>query len=153
MLKKWKVKLEKAWKLFVNDMKNMWLVLVVLTAYFVIQRNFFHSSCPMVIFTGYPCPGCGLTRAGMALLHGEFIQAFNMHPFIYVIAVWCLFFLWDRYFTEKKSKWIIRSLMIIIIGMLVFYAYRMLTDFPGTPPMSYYENNLLQKIVNLKNWW
>lgn len=153
MLKKWKPRLKRAWKLFVNDIKNMWLAVVLLTAYFVIQRNFFYSSCPMVMFTGYPCPGCGLTRAGVALLRGDFALAFSIHPFIYAIAVWGMFFVWNRYFSEKKSKWVVRGLLLIVVGMIVFYIYRMMTEYPGTPPMSYYENNLLQKIVKLKNWW
>ena len=30
--------------------------------------------------TGWPCPGCGLTRAADRLVHGELALAFDAHP-------------------------------------------------------------------------
>jgi hypothetical protein len=36
--------------------------------------------CPTALFLGLPCPGCGLTRATMALLHGDFGAALRFHP-------------------------------------------------------------------------
>ncbi len=42
-----------------------------------------------------PCPSCGTTRSIIALLKGEFIQAFKLNPFgyavtgiIFIIPVW-----------------------------------------------------------------
>ena len=39
------------------------------------------SICPMVAFTGFPCPGCGLTRAGLLALSLDFPGAWKMNPF------------------------------------------------------------------------
>lgn len=36
--------------------------------------------CPFAITTGKPCPGCGLTRAGLALLFGDLNAALAFHP-------------------------------------------------------------------------
>jgi hypothetical protein len=36
--------------------------------------------CPIAIVTGHPCPGCGLTRATMALLDGDLQEAMRLHP-------------------------------------------------------------------------
>jgi len=37
--------------------------------------------CPFRAATGIPCPGCGLTRASLRLLRGDFAGAMHEHPF------------------------------------------------------------------------
>lgn len=37
--------------------------------------------CPFRMMTGLPCPGCGLTRATIALLHLNLHEALALHPF------------------------------------------------------------------------
>lgn len=36
--------------------------------------------CPMAELWGVPCPGCGLTRAALALAAGDLAGAIGMHP-------------------------------------------------------------------------
>jgi hypothetical protein len=36
--------------------------------------------CPTALLFGIPCPGCGLTRATIAMLHGDFGAALRFHP-------------------------------------------------------------------------
>jgi hypothetical protein len=38
------------------------------------------SFCPFKVLTGLPCPGCGLTRSSVALLHGDLSTAVYFHP-------------------------------------------------------------------------
>ena len=42
--------------------------------------------CPTALFLGIPCPGCGLTRATLALLHGDIAGALRFHPLVFVLA-------------------------------------------------------------------
>lgn len=36
--------------------------------------------CPFAVFTHHPCPGCGLTRATLALARGQVLDAVHLHP-------------------------------------------------------------------------
>ena len=42
--------------------------------------------CPLAGVLGVPCPGCGLTRATLALLHGNLRQALHLHPLVLLLA-------------------------------------------------------------------
>jgi hypothetical protein len=42
--------------------------------------------CPWAGLLGRPCPGCGLTRAALALFGGHFAAAWRLHPFVYVVV-------------------------------------------------------------------
>jgi hypothetical protein len=42
--------------------------------------------CPMAGVLGVPCPGCGLTRATLAALHGDLRGAFRLHPLVFILT-------------------------------------------------------------------
>lgn len=42
------------------------------------------SGCWFHRMTGWPCPGCGLTRAFRALAHGDFPGAWQLNPFAFL---------------------------------------------------------------------
>lgn len=127
-----------------KDMKDAkWAVMLVI-AYFVLGKYFLYSLCPMVVITGFPCPGCGLTRAGFRLLRLDFAGAFRVHPMIYPIAAWLLLFFWNRYFRKGRMGSGLKILLILILVLTILvYLWRMFRYFPGEPPMSFYGGNLL----------
>jgi hypothetical protein len=49
-----------------------------------VQRDF--PLCPLAGSFGIPCPGCGLTRATLALLHGDVRSALRFHPLVLLVA-------------------------------------------------------------------
>lgn len=42
--------------------------------------------CPLAGSFGVPCPGCGLTRATLALLHGDVRGALHIHPLVLLLT-------------------------------------------------------------------
>jgi hypothetical protein len=42
--------------------------------------------CPLAGSFGIPCPGCGLTRATLALFHGDLRGALHIHPLVLLIT-------------------------------------------------------------------
>lgn len=42
--------------------------------------------CPSATMTGIPCPGCGLTRATLSALQGNFAEAFHFHPLFWFVT-------------------------------------------------------------------
>lgn len=136
--------MKKALELLWKDIKNMKLAIVVIAAYLWLNRTFLGSVCPWVVLTGFPCPGCGLTRAGMALLRGDFVEAFEIHPFIYGVAALAFAFFSYRYLLQRSQKVLVKWTAALIVGMVIFYVWRMIAVFPGEPPMSYYRYNLMR---------
>lgn len=71
--------------------------------------------------TDIPCPGCGMTRACVALVQGKFGVAWNYHPFSFLIvglAIAAAFFpirlknTWNRHLPATRN--------LIVIGGIIF---------------------------------
>lgn len=43
--------------------------------------------CPIRFLTGIPCPGCGMTRAWLAVLHLDVAGAFSWHPLFWALPL------------------------------------------------------------------
>ena len=46
--------------------------------------------CPFKMLTGYDCPSCGVQRVVHLVMHGEFIDAFLLNPFLFLVAPYLL---------------------------------------------------------------
>lgn len=53
----------------------------------------FPWKCPIYSLFGIRCPGCGITRALICLIHGNFIEALQYNPTIYLIVIAFLLFI------------------------------------------------------------
>ncbi|MBQ6787477.1 MAG: DUF2752 domain-containing protein [Lachnospiraceae bacterium] len=133
------------WKRIVSDIKNYYIAILLFGVLNIIVRAVFHAFCPFLIITGFPCAGCGMTRAVICLLTGQFTRGMNLNPAAPFWIAWIAFFLFERYVRGENSKWNNILLGIVVVITLAVYVYRMLTQFPGNPPMTYYRNNVLTK--------
>jgi len=136
-------------KLF-DDIKSARWAIILIIAYFAFLKNYLYTICPVVLLSGYPCPGCGMTRAMFKVLRFDFAGAWEMHPFIYPIGILFLSFCISRYFLNGKYMKYVKFFMITIaVGMIVFYIYRMIMFFPDVSPMTYYYGNYFNRLMNL----
>ncbi len=132
-------------KRIVSDIRNYYIAILLFIALNIVVRAVFHAFCPFLIITGFPCAGCGMTRAVICLLTGQFTRGMNLNPAAPFWIAWIVFFLYTRYVRGENSKWVKILLGIVVVITLAVYFYRMLTQFPGNPPMTYYRNNILAK--------
>ena len=68
---------------------------------------------------GVECLGCGLQRAFLLVLKGEFVAAFKMYPAIYTLLILGIFALVNFKMKLKRGKLIIITLAIINVIIIV----------------------------------
>ncbi len=138
--------------------KKKLLLLYLAIGIFIIIMYFIPSDHSLCIFrnvTGFPCPGCGLTRAGRYLLHFEFQKSFEFHPLFIPLALILALYSLQLFGIDSKTRIIARLMAdkrfwaITLCLFLTVYAIRMIILYPDVPPMVYDENSLVQKISKL----
>ena len=148
-----KTKAKRILELIKADLKANYVLLITIFLAWLLIRWLTHAFCPSIIFCGLPCPGCGLTRAGKALMVLDFDAAWERNPSIYVWCVYLAAALFQHYFREKPLKQLTPLLMVVIAVTVGVYIYRMLYMFPGEPPLIYREENLLAHIHPTYDAW
>lgn len=134
--------------IFLDLTKNK-IMLITIAAYVIFFQIIFHKSCPVALLTGFPCPGCGMTRAFIQLVTLHWAEAFNMNPAIFLWFPLLTVLVIKRYFFQSEQKGL--QYLIIIVGLLtlMIYIIRMILLFPVSEPLTYYEPNLLHSLLQL----
>lgn len=140
-------KLEKVIERIKRDIRQFWAAGVAFIVYYLIVKAIFDAFCPFLIITGFPCAGCGLTRAGLHLLRGNIRQAAGMNPSIFLVVFFLLYCGYFRYLKGTKVKHFSLVLGVFAGIMLAVYAYRMYLYFPDKVPYVYHKKNLLAEIL------
>ena len=130
-----------------QDIKNLWPAAIAVIIYTVLVKLIFHAFCPMVVLTGFPCPGCGMTRSLFFLLTGRIGQSVWIHPMGIPIAGLICYFLWNRYILGRTAKGMKGLIIAAIVLLVVLYVWRMHLYFPNRPPYVYAEDNILAKTL------
>lgn len=118
--------------LIIRDVCQIHKALFVLVVYVFITLKLFHSLCPFVIMTGIPCPACGLTRAGIAFLKGDFSGACSYNWTIFLWILLAIYAFTTRYIFEKRNHIIFLGTVVISIIMMIYYMLRIMgmTKYP-----------------------
>lgn len=83
-----------------------------------------HMPCVFNAITGYYCPGCGITRTSLALLDGQFYQAFRWNMIIFILIP----FLGLYYFLAKKEKYHTQSNVVMGIMLVLTMGFFILRN-------------------------
>lgn len=134
-----------------NDIKYIFPAIIILAVYYIVTELLFHEFCPIRIITGFPCPGCGLTRSVLLILHLDWYNAFFMNPSAFLWIIFSLYLLWQRYI---KNRWFKHNMIIVIIICLFtlsWFAVRFPQYYPNTEPYTCNSDNIIHRLSTIGN--
>ncbi|CRF32187.1 hypothetical membrane protein [Brachyspira suanatina] len=139
--------------------KILKLVLISFLAFFINYDGNKHSDkysipidelCMIRKVTGYPCPGCGMTRAHIEILKLNFKKAFYYHPLFIFPSI--IFFIIIFKKKLKIANYIYHNNYIIMSILLIFiivYIVRFVLLFPNEEPFTYNYDSEFYKIFKI----
>ena len=86
--------------------KNFILFLVISAILFLILDSIFkfNIQCVFKTYTGFYCPGCGITRMFKSMLVFDFYQAFRYNPLLFIFSPFFFFLLINYLYCYYKKK-------------------------------------------------
>lgn len=101
------------------------------------------SYCPFKMLTGFPCPGCGITKSMVYFFQGDISKSLSFHifgPFFVVIFVLAIFVLsaelatgkeyFNRIVYSKKLAYFLAAVLIVyhLIRLIIFISENSFDD-------------------------
>jgi hypothetical protein len=84
----------------------IWLTVIIYFALSPLPSGEHFTLCPLSLAGFKHCPGCGLGRALILLLHGHVTESYNMHPlalFALPVLAFRIVLVFRSYFTFQKQ--------------------------------------------------
>lgn len=121
---------------------------IIIFIYAACTMVIFHQICPAALITGFPCPGCGITRAAFCILCGDFVSAWQINPCIYI---WLCFTVLYFYFQYYKKNQTAANHLVLLTGSITIavYIYGMINYFPNHPPYVFNRHNLIYYVFSI----
>lgn len=107
-----------------QDIKSIRLSLAVLAIYMIITHSVFGTVCPWAILTHFPCPACGLTRAGLCVAALHFRDAFRWNAMIGLWLPYLLYLAVERYVLARKPRMALAIATVIGGVTCVYFGFR-----------------------------
>lgn len=109
------------------------------------------TTCVFRSTLGIPCPGCGMTRAWLHVLHGEWQAALQQHPLFWLVPP--VLITWAAFHWRLPRGKAARFNQNLLIGagalMIAVYIIRMVLLFPHTDPMIYNHQAFTARLIRL----
>ena len=125
-----------------DDIRQYALPVLALLVIWALANLFFDHFCPVVLLTGFPCPGCGLSRAFVSMITFDIESVIQYNPMIFLWTALAVYFVYKRYIKDGSMKSVMVTLIVVCLFTIAFYVWRMMYRFPGLPPMVYEPKNL-----------
>ncbi len=106
------------------------MLLVLIIPFFILITNSGNleseqSFCPFKMLTGFPCPGCGITKSVVYFYDGDLLKSITFHlfgPFVIILSVYFLIKLSLELYYKKlffantfnKKKWTYVFVVLLI---------------------------------------
>jgi len=95
------------------------------------------SLCPFKMLTGFPCPGCGITKSLVYFYEGDILKSLSYHvlgPFVIAFCIITIAVLITELVTKKEyfNKWLYNKklayglgifLAVYHLGRLIYFIY------------------------------
>lgn len=102
--------------------------------------------CPTALILHIPCPGCGLSRATLAALRGDFASAFKLHPAVFVVVPMITLFMlgqvavyvnpeWTRLEKLLRARWLESTMILVMLLVIALWIARFFGAFGGPVPV------------------
>lgn len=118
-------------------------LICIFLAIFLIYILF--TGCPIKLFTGVSCAGCGMSRAYFSLLHLNFRDAFYYHPLFPCPIIFVAVYIMTKFgFSQKAAKAIYGVMIFLFIAV---YIYRMVAPYDGNIVVFEPQNGLIFKAI------
>lgn len=96
------------------------LILGLLYAY-LFENNIVKIPCIFNKLTGKLCPGCGITRCIISILHGDFIKAYHYNRLVFILLpisfIYFIYWLYN-YIIGNKNYYKIHNWVYILLTII-----------------------------------
>lgn len=86
--------------------------------------------CPFEAITGVQCPGCGMTRALLSVVTGDFGKAFQYNPFVFLLLFIVIISILPGSLRERifaNSRFVTNTFFsVALAGILIFWFFERL---------------------------
>lgn len=105
--------------------------ITLIIPFFLLLSNHDHhletaqSFCPFKMLTGFPCPGCGITKSLVYCYEGDMVKSLSYHilgPFVILFSVVTIVVLCAELITKREyfNKWLYNRKLAYFLAAFLF---------------------------------
>jgi uncharacterized membrane protein len=109
------------------------------------------SFCPFKMLTGFPCPGCGITKSIVYFYDGNLLKSFTHHLFGPFVVILSVFFI-VKFAIELKTKKVYLNFSYTKRKKIAYSIASILVVYHIIRIMCFIKNNSLDTILRESIW-